>query len=61
VNIKTIIINVEKIADKKNILWVLAIGPEEIRKNKITIRNLKSGEQNSVDIQDVPKIIIDEN
>lgn len=40
-----------KYADKKNIPWVVIIGPEEKESNQIVLKNLKSGEQETLDIQ----------
>lgn len=40
-----------KYADKKGIPWVVIIGPEEKDKDKLVLKNLKSGDQETVDIQ----------
>ena len=37
-----------KYADKKGIPYVLIIGPREIKENKVTIKNLKTGQQKTV-------------
>ncbi len=42
-----------KYADKKGIEWVVILGPEEIKDNKVTLKNLKKGEQNTLPLDDV--------
>lgn len=37
-----------KYADKKGIPYVLIVGPKEIKENKVTIKNLKTGEQKTI-------------
>lgn len=46
-----------KYADKKGIPFVLIIGPSEIRINKVKLKNMKTGEQSDVSIEDLPKIL----
>lgn len=38
-----------KYADKKGIPFVITIGPDEIEKDKVSIKNMKTGEQNAAD------------
>ena len=38
-------------ADKKNIPYVLLIGPEEIAEEKVTLRNMKTGEQETMPLE----------
>ncbi len=38
-----------KYADKKNIPYVVIIGPEEAAQNKVTVKNLTTGEQKIID------------
>ena len=39
-----------KYADKKGIPFVIIIGPDEAEKNKVTIKNMKTGEQKTIEI-----------
>lgn len=40
-----------KFADKKGIKYVVILGPEEMQKNVITVKNLKSGEQRVMEME----------
>jgi histidyl-tRNA synthetase len=40
-----------KYADKKNIPWVIFVGPDEIKKNKVVLKNMKSGHQEDVSLK----------
>jgi len=42
-----------KYADKKGISYVLIIGPKEIKENKVTIKNLKTGDQKTEAIEKI--------
>ncbi len=44
-----------KYADKKGIPYVLILGPNEIKENKVTIKNLKTGNQKSVSSKELIK------
>ncbi len=42
-----------KYADRKGIPFVLILGPEEIEKNKVTIKDLRTGEQKTVTREEI--------
>ncbi len=42
-----------KYADKKDIPYVLIIGPNEAKENKVTIKNLKTGQQKTISYQEI--------
>src|SRR3989344_1895378 len=44
-----------KYADQKGIPYVVVIGPEEVKENKVTLRNMKTREQKTVKIEDITK------
>ena len=44
-------------ADKKNIPYVLMVGPEEIAQGKFTLRNMKTGEQKMIPLAEVIAIL----
>ncbi|OGH23621.1 MAG: histidine--tRNA ligase [Candidatus Levybacteria bacterium RIFCSPHIGHO2_01_FULL_41_15] len=46
-----------KYADKKGIPYVLIIGPKEARENKLTIKNMKTKEQELLSLEETVKII----
>ena len=46
-----------KYADKLNVKYVIVIGEEEIKNNVVTLKNMITGEQNSLDIEKVIEII----
>ncbi|MFH1826814.1 MAG: histidine--tRNA ligase [bacterium] len=46
-----------KFADKKNIPYVLIIGPTEIKEDKIKIKNMKTGEQKDVNKEELIKLL----
>lgn len=43
-----------KFADKKQIPWVAILGPEELKEEKLILKNLKSGTQETMLILDLP-------
>jgi len=46
-----------KYADKKGIKWLIVIGPEEVEKNTVILKNLETGHQEDIKLDDVvPKI-----
>lgn len=47
-----------KYADKKNIPYVIIIGEEEISKNILKLKNMKTGEQKELKIEDCIKFLI---
>lgn len=47
-----------KYADQKGIQNVIILGPEEIEKDIITLKNLKNGEQKQISIEDAIKLLI---
>ena len=46
-----------KYADKLNINYVIVIGEDEIKNNVVTIKNMSTGEQNTVTLEESVKII----
>ena len=46
-----------KYADKLNVKYVIVIGEEEIKNNVVTLKNMITGEQNSLEIEKVIEII----
>ena len=46
-----------KYADKKGIPFVVIIGPEEVDTKTITLKNLKTKEQNKVSVSEVAKLV----
>jgi histidyl-tRNA synthetase len=46
-----------KYADKKNIKYVILLGEEEIKSNKVTLKNMQSGEQKMYNLEDIIKLI----
>ena len=42
-----------KYADKRGIQYVVIIGPEEVKNNQITLKNLQSGEQEKLSMEDL--------
>ena len=44
-----------KYADKKGIPYVLIIGPEEIENNTVTLKNMKTGEQRTTNLEQIIK------
>jgi histidyl-tRNA synthetase len=45
-------------ADKKGVEYILIVGEDEIRDNKFTIKNMKSGEQKTLTIEEVGDLIL---
>ncbi len=46
-----------KYADQKGILYAIIIGPKEAAENSATIKNMKTGEQKTVKLDDLPNAI----
>ena len=46
-----------KYADKLNVKYVVVIGEDEIKNNVVTLKNMSSGEQNTVSLEECIKII----
>ena len=42
-----------KLADQKNIPFVIIIGEEEMKQNKLTIKNMKTGEQKLLSLEEI--------
>jgi histidyl-tRNA synthetase len=42
-----------KYADKNKIPWVIILGPEEKKKNKVTLKNLKTKKQEELSLEEV--------
>jgi len=49
-----------KYADKKGVPWLIVIGPEEVKKNKVVLKNLESGKQEEVKLEELPGKILGE-
>ncbi len=47
-------------ANRNNILFVVFLGDEELKKDKITLRNMNSGEQNLLSVDEAIKVIKNE-
>ncbi len=45
-----------KYADMKKIPFVIIVGPDEAKENKLTIKNMKSGEEKKIEIKEVVEI-----
>jgi histidyl-tRNA synthetase len=46
-----------KYADKKDIPWAIIVGPEEAKAKKVVLKNLKTGDQETLEIQSAIKKI----
>ena len=46
-----------KYADQKNIPYVIILGPKEVEKNVVTLRNMRTREQNQTHIEEVVNIL----
>ena len=46
-----------KYADNLNVKFVIIIGEDEIKNNHITLKNMFTGEQQTIDLEDAIKII----
>lgn len=46
-----------KYADKKGIPFVAIIGPDEVKNKIVTIKNMKSGEQKTLSIEEIVKLL----
>ena len=46
-----------KYADKKGIPYVIIIGPEEVKKNVVKLKNMKTGEQKVLKIEEILSVI----
>lgn len=46
-----------KYADKKGIPYVIVLGPDEVKTDKVTLKNMKTGEQKTVSLEEVIRII----
>ncbi len=47
-----------KYANKKGISYVIIVGPEEIKKNVVKLKNMKTGEQRELNQEDLVKFLI---
>jgi histidyl-tRNA synthetase len=43
-----------KFADRKQIPWVAIVGPDELTREAVVLKNLKSGTQEEIKIIDLP-------
>lgn len=63
INVETFLNSGEKIsnqlkyADRKNIPFVVIAGPDELKSRNVTVKNLRSGDQKTVDLKDVVQMI----
>ncbi len=48
-----------KFADRKNIPWVIVAGPDEIKEDKIQLKNMKTGDQELVTVDEAAEKIMD--
>lgn len=48
-----------KYADKKGIPFVAIIGPDEAKNNTVTVKNMKSGEQKTVPLEEIIELLQD--
>jgi histidyl-tRNA synthetase len=46
-----------KYADKKGLKWLVVIGPDEVKNNKVILKDLETGHQEDVKLKDLPKKI----
>lgn len=46
-----------KYADRKGIPWAVVVGPDEVKEKKVQLKNMNSGKQESVSIEDAAKSI----
>lgn len=46
-----------KLANQKNIPWVIVIGETELQQNKVTLKNMTSGQQQLLPLEEVQKIL----
>ena len=46
-----------KYADKRGIPYAVIIGPEEVREEKVVLKNLKTGDQNKVAQENIVSLI----
>lgn len=44
-----------KYADQKDIEWVIVVGPDELKKDVIQLKNMKSGDQEEMKLEDIVK------
>lgn len=56
-NSKEKISNQLKYADRKNIPFVVIAGPDEIKSQSVTVKNLQSGEQKTITLKDAVQMI----
>ncbi len=47
-----------KYADKKNIPFVIILGPNEMKKKEVTIKNLLTREQNTISLDKVDQFLL---
>ena len=40
-----------KYADKKGISWVIIVGPDEVKQDKVTLKNMSTGKQETLSLQ----------
>lgn len=50
-----------KYADRKGIPFVIIVGPEEVKKNKATLKNMKTGSQKTISLKEVSKALAKKN
>lgn len=47
-----------KYADQKGIPYAIIIGPKEAETNSVTLKNMKTGEQKTLELEDLPKNVV---
>ena len=48
-----------KYADKKGVKWFIVIGPEEVDKNSVILKDLETGRQLDIKVEDLVKTLTD--
>jgi len=46
-----------KYADRKGIPYVVIVGPEEVKKNEVKLKNMKTGEQKEMNVNQIVKLL----
>ncbi|KKR30237.1 MAG: Histidyl-tRNA synthetase [Candidatus Woesebacteria bacterium GW2011_GWA1_39_8] len=46
-----------KYADRKGIKWLIVVGPDEVKNNRVILKNLEDGHQEDVKLESLPKKI----
>ncbi len=46
-----------KYADKRNVKWLIVIGPDEVKNNTVILKNMQTGDQKDVPLKKLVKVI----